>query len=214
MYTTPHKNEMVAVAWTHARLTHKIPVRFAEQLIDGVAQDLTPRRYATFEDLAAYAYGVASTVGLMSMHIIGYTSNDAIPYAIKLGVALQLTNILRDVGDDLRNGRVYLPQDELDAFNLCEHQMQRGTVTRAWREFMKFQIERNRSLYAEAMPGIAYLAPKGRFAISAAANLYRAILTDIENHDYDVFSRRASISTFGKIRRLPAIWWQSKTAQI
>ncbi|MEX1018907.1 MAG: squalene/phytoene synthase family protein [Litorilinea sp.] len=214
MTTTPPEGELVALAWTDVRLRYRIPMRYAEQLIDGVAQDLTPRRYATFEELAAYAYGVASTVGLMSMHIIGYQSNDAIPNAIKLGVALQLTNILRDVGADLRNGRVYLPQDELEAFGLCEHQMERGVVTREWREFMKFQIERNRRLYAEAMPGVGLLAAEGRFAIAAAANLYRAILRDIEAHDYDVFKRRASISTLGKLRRLPAIWWQSRTARI
>lgn len=214
MSDNPPMDDMVAVAWTDARLRYKIPRRYAEQLIDGVAQDLTPRRYASFEELAAYAYGVASTVGLMSMHIIGYHSADAIPYAIKLGVALQVTNILRDVGEDLQNGRVYLPQDELDEFRLCEHQMRRGEVTRAWREFMKFQIERNRRLYAEAMPGIALLAKEGRFAIAAAANLYQAILTDIERHDYNVFNRRASISTWGKVRRLPAIWWQSRRASV
>lgn len=207
--TSPPQNDLVAIAWTDARLRYKIPVRYAEQLIDGVAQDLTPRRYASFAELAAYAYGVASTVGLMSMHIIGYRSSDAIPYAIKLGVALQVTNILRDVGEDLNNGRVYLPQDELDAFGLCEHQLSRRQVTNAWREFMKFQIERNRCLYAEAMPGVALLNREGRFAIAAAANLYRAILTDIEKHDYDVFNRRASISALGKLGRLPTIWWQS-----
>lgn len=214
MASTPPEDDPVAMAWTYTRLRYQIPTRYAEQLIDGVAQDLRPHRYASFEELAAYAYGVASTVGLMSMHIIGYRSSEAIPYAIKLGVALQLTNILRDVGEDLRNGRLYLPQDELDAFGLCEHQLQRGTVTRAWREFMKFQIERNRRLYAEAMPGIALLADEGRFSIAAAANLYQAILRDIETHDYDVFSRRANVSTLGKLRRLPQIWWQSRTTRL
>lgn len=209
MSSTQPKDDLVAIAWTDTRLRHKIPVRYAEQLIDGVAQDLTPHRYESFDELAAYAYGVASTVGLMSMHIIGYTSNAAIPYAIKLGVALQLTNILRDVGEDLRNGRVYLPQDELKGFGLCEQQMQRGEVSNSWREFMKFQIARNRALYDEAMPGIGMLNREGRFAIAAAAHLYRAILTDIERHDYDVFNRRASISKWGKLGRLPHIWWQS-----
>jgi 15-cis-phytoene synthase len=204
---------LVAVAWTDARLRHQIPVRYAEQLIEGVAQDLQPIRYETFEELAGYAYGVASTVGLMSMHIIGYASAAAIPYAIKLGVALQLTNILRDVGEDLRNGRFYLPFDELRLFGLGEEDLRRGVVSRAWREFMRFQIERNRRLYAEAAPGIALLDRRGRFAIAAAANLYGAILTDIERHDYDVFNRRASISTGGKLRRLPGIWWHSMTVR-
>ena len=97
---------------------HHIPTSYAEQLIDGVARDLTTTRYASFDDLAAYCYGVASTVGLLSMHIIGFAGREAIPYAVKLGVALQLTNILRDVREDWAAGRVYLPQEELAAFGL------------------------------------------------------------------------------------------------
>src|SRR5512136_3074032 len=89
----PPADNLVAVAWADARLRYHIPQRYAEQLIDGVARDLRQKRYATFDELAAYAYGVASTVGLMSMHIIGFTTADAIPFAIKLGVALQMTNI-------------------------------------------------------------------------------------------------------------------------
>src|SRR3990172_6396581 len=92
----PPPNDLVATAWTDTRVRYRIPRRLAEQLIDGVARDLRQKRYQTFEDLAAYAYGVASTVGLMSMHIIGFSGAQAMPYAIKLGVALQVTNILRD----------------------------------------------------------------------------------------------------------------------
>jgi phytoene synthase len=105
-------------AWNDIRLRYGIPQRYMEQLLNGVAQDLCPRRLATFDELAAYAYGVASTVGLMSMHIIGYSGDEAVPYAIKLGVALQLTNVLRDVGEDWRDGRLYLPLAELARFEL------------------------------------------------------------------------------------------------
>ena len=127
-----------------------------------------------------------------------------------LGVALQLTNILRDVAEDWRNGRVYLPQDELAAFGVSEADIDAGQVTDHWRDFMRFQIARNRQLYEEAWPGIAMLNGDGRFAIAAAAELYRAILTDIEQHDYDVFTRRASIGLTGKLSRLPGIWWRSQ----
>jgi phytoene synthase len=185
-------------------------VRYAEQLIAGVARDVTVHRYGSFEDLAAYCYGVASTVGLMAMHIIGYAGKDAIPYAVKLGVALQLTNILRDVGEDWRSGRLYLPQDELAAYALAEDDIAAGVVDGRWRAFMRFQIDRTRKLYAEALPGIGLLDPDGRFAIGAAAGLYRGILDDIEAHDYDVFSRRAHVSTAGKLAKLPGIWWRSK----
>lgn len=207
---TPNRDDLVAVAWTDARLRYGVPQRYAEQLIDGVACDLSPVRYQSFDELAAYCYGVASTVGLMSMHIIGFIGPQAIPYAIKLGVALQMTNILRDIAEDWRTGRLYLPEDDLRTFGLDDDFLQNGKVTAAWRKFMRFQIERNRRLYEEAWPGIAMLDRDGRFAIAAATELYRAILTDIERSDYDVFSRRAHISRWGKLRRLPSIWLRSR----
>lgn len=201
----------VVTAWADTRMRYRIPWRYAEQLIDGVARDLDKVRYASFDELAEYCYGVASTVGLMAMHIVGFTSHDAIPYAVKLGVALQLTNILRDVGEDWQAGRLYLPQDELTSFGLDEADIAAGAVDDRWRAFMHFQIERTRRLYAEARAGIAYLETDGRFAITAAADLYEAILADIELHDYDVFHRRAHLTTWGKIQRLPGIWRRSKT---
>lgn len=206
----PPVEDLVAIAWADARLRYQVPIRYAEQLIEGVGRDLTQTRYQTFEELAAYCYGVASTVGLMSMHIIGYAGVHAIPYAIKLGVALQLTNILRDVGEDWRAGRLYLPQEDLEQFGLREEDIERGQVTDHWRALMRYQIARNRLLYSEAMPGIALLDRDGRFAIAAAAELYQGILADIEAHDYNVFSRRAFVSKWGKVRRLPGIWWRSR----
>lgn len=204
-------DDPVALAWTHTRIVYDIPVRYAEQLIAGVARDVVAKRYAVFADLAAYCYGVASTVGLMAMHIIGYAGREAIPYAVKLGIALQLTNILRDVGEDWQAGRLYLPQDELADHGLTEADIARGRVDDRWRTFMRFQIARARRLYAEAMPGIALLDASGRFAIAAAAELYRAILDDIEKHDYNVFNRRAHVSTVEKLARLPGIWWRVAT---
>jgi phytoene synthase len=205
----PPTDNLVAVAWADARQRYGIPLRLAEQLIDGVARDLTQSRYTTFDELTAYAYGVASTVGLMSMRIVGYRNAGAIPYAIKLGVALQLTNILRDVGEDWRSGRVYLPADELARFDLTEADLARGQVDDRWRAFLRFQIERNRRLYAEAWPGIQLLNEDGRFAIAAAGDLYRRILDDIETHDYDVFTRRAHVSTPRKLLGLFNLWWNS-----
>ena len=204
-------NNPIILAWTDTRTEYGIPVQYAQQLIDGVAQDFVSKRYQTFEELAQYCYRVASTVGLMAMHIIGFSGSEAIPYAVKLGVALQLTNMLRDVAEDWSAGRLYLPQEELAAFNLSESDIADGIVDDRWRDFMRFQIERNRRLYEEAIPGIAMLDPDGRFAISASAELYRAILDDIEAHDWDVFHRRSYVGTWGKLRRLPGIWWRSKT---
>lgn len=205
----PSPDDLVAVAWADARYRYRIPHHYVEQLIAGVARDFFQTRYHTFEELAAYSYGVASTVGLMSMHITGFSGQEAIPYAVKLGVALQLTNILRDIGEDWRNGRLYLPQEELAAFGLSETDLDAGVVTDNWREFMRFQLIRNHQLYAEALPGIGLLHPDGRFAIGAAAELYRAILDNIQARDYDVFHHRAHVTTWGKLLRMPGIWWRS-----
>jgi phytoene synthase len=133
-----------------------------------------------------------------------------VPYAIKLGVALQMTNILRDVGEDLRNGRVYLPQTELQSHGVTPEDLAAGRVTDRWRDFMRFQIERTRRLYTEAEPGIRMLEPDGRMAIAAAAGLYRGILDAIERNDYDVFTRRATLRAWEKIARLPAVYFGNR----
>lgn len=203
-------DDPVAVAWADTRARYQIPWRYAEQLMAGVAQDLGKTRYQTFDELAEYCYGVASTVGLMAMHIIGFQDSRTIPYAVKLGVALQLTNVLRDVGEDWRNGRLYLPQVELAAFDLGEEDIDAGVVDDRWRNLMRFQLDRTRQLYDEALPGVALLDADGRFAITAAAQLYRSILDDIEANDYDVFRRRAHVTTWGKVRQLPGIWGLSR----
>jgi phytoene synthase len=197
---------LIAAAWTDAMRRYHIPRRFALQLIDGVARDLAAERYATFNDLSTYCYGVASTVGLMAMYIVGFNSGEAVPYAIKLGVALQMTNILRDVGEDYRNGRVYLPESELRQYGVGVEDLEAGSVTGRWRDFMRFQIDRTRRLYAEALPGVRLLDPDGQMAIAAAAELYRRILDVIERNDYDVFTRRASVSAWEKIARLPPLF--------
>jgi phytoene synthase len=143
MSPTAFTKDAVVLAWADTRARFHIPHGYAQQLIDGVARDLTQTRYSTFDDLAEYAYGVASTVGLMAMHITGYRDESAVPYAVKLGVALQLTNILRDIGEDFRNGRLYLPQDELAAYGLSTEDVQADRLDDRWCKFMKFQIARN-----------------------------------------------------------------------
>jgi phytoene synthase len=204
---------LIAAAWTDAMRRYHIPRRYALQLIEGVARDLAAARYETFDDLSTYCYGVASTVGLMAMHIVGFQSQDAVPYAIKLGVALQMTNILRDVGEDLLSGRVYLPQAELRRYGIRREDLEAGRVTRRWRDFMRFQIDRTRRLYAEAWPGIRLLHADGQIAIAAAADLYRGILTAIERNDYDVFTRRASLGAWEKILLLPPLFLRVRLAR-
>lgn len=204
-------NDLVAAAWADTLTRYHIPRHYALQLIDGVARDLCQSRYQTFEELATYCYGVASTVGLMSMYIVGFHGNEAVPYAIKLGVALQMTNILRDVGEDYRNGRLYLPREELIYHGVQEADIAEGRVTENWRQLMKFQIDRTRQLYAESWAGVKMLEREGQLAIGAASVFYQGILDEIEKWDYDVFTRRASLSTIGKVSRIPGLWLKVKS---
>ena len=201
-------NDLTAAAWADTLARYHIPRHYALQLIDGVARDLLQTRYQTFDELATYCYGVASTVGLMSMYIVGFKTNEAIPYAIKLGVALQMTNILRDVGEDYQNGRLYLPRQEMAYHGIREEDIAQGRLTDNWRQFMKFQIDRTRQLYKESWLGVKMLEREGQLAIGAASVFYSGILDEIEKNDYDVFTRRASLSTWGKVSRLLELTWK------
>ncbi len=204
-------NDLTAAAWADTLTRYHIPRHYALQLIDGVARDLSQSRYQTFDELATYCYGVASTVGLMSMYIVGFYKHEAVPYAIKLGVALQMTNILRDVGEDYHNGRLYLPREELIYYGIQESDIADGRITENWRNFMRFQIDRTRQLYAESWAGVKMLEREGQLAIGAASVFYQGILDEIEKNDYDVFSRRASLSALGKVSRIPRLWLKIKT---
>jgi len=204
-------DDLVAAAWADTLTRYHIPRHYALQLIDGVARDLIQTRYQTFDELATYCYGVASTVGLMSMHIVGFKTPKAVPYAIKLGVALQMTNILRDVGEDYRNGRIYLPREELIYYGIHEADIAAGRITDSWRQFMRFQLDRTRQLYAESWTGVEMLERDGQLAIGAASVFYQGILDEIEKNDYNVFTRRASLSALRKVSRIPSLWLKVKT---
>jgi 15-cis-phytoene synthase len=199
----------VLLAWADMRDRHGVPQALAEELIDGVAMDLTIRRYATFAALERYCYRVASTVGLMCLHIVGTASDrpdaltNAAPYAIQLGLAMQLTNILRDVGEDARHGRIYLPLDELREAGSSEADILAGAISPAFRRLMEDQIARAESFYDASRAGIALLHRDSRFAIAAAATIYRGILPKIVANDYDVFTRRAHMTLREKLLLLP-----------
>jgi phytoene synthase len=205
----------VLLAWALTRERYGIDRRYENELIDGVALDLSKARYANWAELERYCYLVASTVGLLAMPILGQAAgasfDDAKPYAIKLGVALQLTNILRDVGEDAARGRVYLPQADLARFGLTDADILHGVFDDRFIALMQFEIARARQLYREALPGVALLSPAARPAVGAAALLYRAILSRIEALGYRVHSQRASTSARQKLLMLPAVLWQVLT---
>lgn len=206
----PPADNPVLLAWHDTRTRYHIPNALVDELLAGIAMDLTINRYATFSDLWIYCYRVASVVGLLSMCILG-SAPGAESYAIKLGVALQLTNILRDVGEDARRGRVYLPEDELAWFGLTPEDILAGVCDERFRAMMRFQIARTHRLYEESWPGIATLSPDSRLAVGVASQVYRAILHQIVRNDYDVYTRRAHLSLSEKLILLPDIWrkvWQ------
>lgn len=195
--------------WAIVRRQYAIDPRYEDELIAGVASDLQPVIYSNWEQLQGYCYQVASTVGLLSIPIIGLregvTFEQAAPYAIKLGISLQLTNILRDVGEDAEQGRVYLPQDDLEQFGLSRADILNGVQDERFSGLIRFEIERARQLYRQALPGIALLSGSGQLAVGAAALLYRAILDEIEAIGYRVHARRAHTSARRKLALLPGV---------
>jgi len=189
----------VLFSWLYTRQKYKIPIGYMDQLINGVKMDTVKFRYETYEELVEYCYSVASTVGLMSMHIIGFTSDKAFRYSIQMGIALQLTNIIRDVGEDYKMGRIYLPQEELDHFGITENHFKNQIVDDNWKKLMAFQIDRARKYYTDSWKGLAYLEPKGKWAIAAAATMYREILKIVERNNYDNLNQRAFVSKKRKL---------------
>ncbi len=201
----PRPDNPVLLAWHDTRTRFQLEPALVDELLAGIAMDLSLHRYETFADLWLYCYRVASVVGLLSMGILG-ADKGANPYAIKLGVALQLTNILRDVGEDAERGRVYLPMDELQQFGLtCDDILNRVYDDRL-RALLDFQIARAHRLYDESLAGIALLAPDSRMGVAAAAITYRGILDRIVENDYDVYTKRAHLTTTEKLGLLPSIW--------
>lgn len=211
------QGERALQGWAFIRERYGINRRYEAELIDGVALDLSKNRYANWMELERYCYLVASTVGLLSMPIIGLADGasfeEAAPLAIKLGVALQLTNILRDVGEDVGRGRVYLPQTDLARFGLTEDDILNRVYDERFIELMKFEIRRARDLYHRALPGITLLSPAARPAVGAASLLYRAILNEIEALNYNVYAHRAHTSGWQKLLMLPGIVWTVWTVQ-
>jgi 15-cis-phytoene synthase len=175
-------------------------------LVAGMEMDLTQKRYASWAELDLYCYRVAGTVGLMMAPLLGSTDPIALGHAADLGRAMQLTNILRDVKEDLGLGRVYLPQDELAAHGLSEADLKLGVVDARVRSFLTMQIARARTLYASALKGVPYLRGFGsQRVVRLMSSIYGGILDVIEERDFDIFSSRVSLPTRRKVWRLAAV---------
>ena len=201
---------LVFLAWRDLLKKYKIPKKLPLELMQGVLMDTHIKRYETFGELYVYCYRVASTVGLMSSEIFGYTEKITLEYAEALGIAMQLTNILRDVKEDAAMGRIYLPQEDLRRFNITEKQILASKFDENFVELMKFQIERARDYYRKSEKGIPLLEKDTRFTVLLASRIYGRILDEIERQNYDVFKKRAHTTFSQKMLTIPKIWRESK----
>lgn len=177
--------QLVLAAWQDLLKTYKIPQNLPLELMRGVLTDTRVRRYETFDELYVYCYRVASTVGLMSSEIFGYADARALENAEALGIAMQLTNILRDVKEDAAMNRIYLPQEDLRKFAVSEEQIFAGRTDENFIRLIKFQIERAKNYYRKAEMGVALLEADARFTVLLALRLYGKILNEIEKQNYD-----------------------------
>ncbi len=195
-----HPQGPVFLALGDAVDSYGIPHEYFYRLIEGVETDLTVRRYATFDELKRYCYLVASVVGLISISIFGYREGEqARQHAADLGVALQLTNILRDIQEDLQRDRIYLPLDEMARFGYAEDDLQEAVVNDAFRQLMAFQGERAGQYFESGRRLLPYLSRRARACVGVMASIYSTILDDIQREPETVLERRVSLSAGQKL---------------
>lgn len=192
---------------------YRIPERYFHEMIDGVASDVNFRTPETFDQLYRYCYCVASVVGLTVIHILGFNGDKAPALAEKCGVAFQLTNILRDVGEDYTHGRIYLPEEDMRRFGVSRQELGAGAVSEALRGLLAFEAARARRYYHEAGPLVEMVDPRGRAMLSALIETYYRLLCRIEQAGYEVLGRQIRVPAYEKlwimsrcaIRRRPAL---------
>ena len=193
-----------------------IPISYFEAFLHSMAMDLTVTSYEKYEDLMEYVYGSAAVIGLQMVHVLGTVKDkksDALIPAEKLGIAFQLANFIRDVGEDLDRGRVYLPLQELKQYGVSREMLEKRVLTPQIIEALKFQIARVKSLQQEANAGIELLSPDSRPCIRAASELYCGIVDEVEKIDYNVFEKRAKTSTFRRASVAFPAWLQALAAR-
>lgn len=192
----------------------KIPHQHFIDFLHSMEMDLTVTQYQSYEDLLEYVYGSAAVIGLEMVPVLGYSDDAAFESAKKLGIAFQLANFIRDVGEDLERGRIYLPLDELSRFGVTRELLEKRVLTPEIIEALKFQIARVRQLQLEAAPGIAMLDKTSRPCIEAASELYCGIVDEVEAIGYDIFNKRAKTSTLRRLRVASTAYVRAIVARI
>ncbi|MEI6361009.1 MAG: phytoene/squalene synthase family protein [Actinomycetes bacterium] len=190
-----------------------IPREHFDAFLHSMAMDLTVTEYQTYDDLYEYVYGSAAVIGLQMVPILEPTSPEAYDRATDLGVAFQLANFIRDVGEDLDRGRVYLPLDELARFGVSRQDLEARTLTPAIKQALAFQVQRVRDLEERSRPGVDMLMPTSRDCINAARVLYCGIVDEVERNDYDVFTKRAKVPLTRRIAVAAPAWRRARRAR-
>ncbi len=194
-----HPQHPVGQALLPAIRRHDLPQEQLQEIIDGMEMDLTHDRYPDFKALHLYCYRVASVVGQLAATLFGYTDRRTLKYAHDLGLAFQLTNIIRDVGEDARRNRIYLPQEEMARFGVAEQDILRQRTTPAFRELMAFQMERARQTYAQAFAQLAPGDRRNQRPGLVMAAIYQALLDEIERDGFQVLTQRTSLTPLRKL---------------
>jgi phytoene synthase len=203
-YGTP--DDPVLIALKDAATRYCIPRAYFEGLIEGMEMDVRKQRYVTFEDLRTYCYRAASVIGLICIEIFGYQDPRAKIFATDLGIAMQLTNILRDVREDAERGRIYLPLDELAQFGCTEEQILRLEDSEQLRNLLHFQAERARKYFTSGVRLLPLLSLRSRMCTAVLQGIYTEILDRILASDCDVLRGRVSLSTGEKLRLMLRLW--------
>ena len=201
-----HPPDPLFEALADVAFRYDIPEEYFEDVIRGVEADLTKTTYKDFEELRGYCYQVASAVGLICLQIFGYRDMKAKDYAIDLGLAMQLTNIIRDVREDLEMGRIYLPEDEMARFGYSETDLNGHLINDAFVALMRFQAERARRYFDNGFQLLPYLSPRSRACPAVLGRIYSKVLQRIEAVGYDVFRERVSLSKGEKLRVTAQTW--------
>jgi phytoene synthase len=205
-YEGSHDSSPLLAAFSYSVNRNSVPKKYFDSLLKGVAMDLTQKRYSNFDRLYCYCYKVAGVVGLIIAAIFGLREEkseleQATSAAVSLGVAMQLTNILRDLREDYSLGRIYLPQDEMHRFKVSEEQIACGTIDENFIRLLNFQIKRARQYYQSSKPGIKLLSGRRcRLVVCLMKDIYSGILNSIEKNKFDVFTQRAQVNFWGKLK--------------
>ena len=200
VYRNEQVNNEVLLAFKDTVTRYNIPKQYFDELIDGMHMDLNKNRYETFNELYSYCYKVAGIVGLIMLKIFDDANRVAQTHALDLGIAMQLTNILRDIKEDYLRNRIYLPQDEMNRFGVNESHLTNENLDENLIALLKFQIQRAREYYHNSTPGIAmFREARTRFVVQAMKDIYAEILRMIEHNRYDIFSQRLHTTKRQKI---------------